>query len=364
MKKSIRNIFVLAVLGFMGLPLFFFDSNRVVSEREKRKLAEYPFLLTDNRINKNFFSEYDSYFQDHFGFREQLIRLNEKIPLKIQKSIESIDAFSGKNGWYFINFDRNLKDFAKKNLLTADELKEFKKNISNTMEWCKAQNIPCVFLICPNKHSVYPEFYPFERPDGITRADQMTTVFEELNANYIFPRDYILLRKADFDFPLYYETDTHWNPQGAYLASILLREKIQKFFPDANFPKIEYETKIDYSMTAGDILPMLGISESKSTQPILNPIGHDQSDFYIYLKNEGRDGVHTKGANPSLPRALIFRDSFFAALEPFVSPLFSEADYQWKQFDESCKEIVLNYKPDIIIFEAVERYAPSICKCD
>ena len=262
MKKSIRNIFVLAVLGFMGLPLFFFDSNRVASEREKRKLAEYPFLLTDNRINKNFFSEYDSYFQDHFGFREQLIRFNEKIPLKIQKSIESRDAFSGKNGWYFINYDKNLKDFAKKNLLTADELKEFKKNISNTMEWCKAQNIPCVFLICPNKHSVYPEFYPFERPDGITRADQMTTVFDELDANYIFPRDYILLKKAYFDFPLYYETDTHWNPQGAYLASILLREKIQKIFPDANFPKIEYETKIDYSMTAERTEP---IAESSHT---------------------------------------------------------------------------------------------------
>ena len=74
---------------------------------------------------------------------------------------------------------------------------------------------------------------------------------------------------------------------------------------------------------------------------------------HILKEDQGR--VYTKGNNPDLPRAIVFRDSFFIALEPFVSPLFSEVDYIWKPFNESYKNYILEYKPDIIIFESVER---------
>ena len=103
---------------------------------------------------------------------------------------------------------------------------------------------------------------------------------------------------------------------------------------------------------------MLGIEEQNNTQIKTLPIGHN--NYYTYIKNDGMDGIHTQGAGKNLPRALIYHDSFFTALEPFVSPLFSEAEYIWKQFREEDKEYVLQYKPDIIIFEAVERYAPTI----
>ena len=70
----------------------------------------------------------------------------------------------------------------------------------------------------------------------------------------------------------------------------------------------------------------------------------------------------TKGTDENLPRALIFRDSFFTALEPFASPLFSEAEYRWKNFSDEDKSSVLLYKPDIIIFECVERYGPGLVR--
>ena len=185
-------------------------------------------------------------------------------------------------------------------------------------------------------------------------------VFDELSVPYIFPRDYLISKKSEYDFPLYYETDTHWNFQGAHLVSILLQNAIESLFPNVAFPKIEYETKISYGINPTDIPPMLGLEPQNNTQIQLTPVGRDNSDFYTYIKNDDRNGVHTKGTDKSLPRALIYRDSFFIALEPFVSPLFSEAEYIWKQFREEDKEYVLQYKPDIIIFEAVERSAPQI----
>lgn len=367
MIRKLQILFIaLTLLGFT-LPIVRFNKSGTVSEKENRTLATRPPLICDGHLNGKLFGQYSAYFDDRLGGRQRLISLNKLVDDSLNPNGFAVSsrAFEGKNGWYFY-IDQcdgnNLLDFFKQNLFSDGQCADFKKRVVTTVAWCAEQRIPCIFLICPNKHSVYSEYYRFERPDGITRADQIAEVFEELGVPYLFPRDFLLARKTEFDFPLYYETDTHWNSQGAYLAFTLLREKIQAVFPDVSFPQIEYKTEVENSMTAGDILPMLSVKEAKSTQPKLSPVGHKNTDFYTYIKNEGTNGVHTKGADASFPRALIFRDSFFSALEPFVSPLFSEAKYVWKQFDEQDKEMILQYKPDIIIFESVERAASTIVR--
>ncbi|MDR1956427.1 MAG: hypothetical protein LBQ30_06190, partial [Treponema sp.] len=57
---------------------------------------------------------------------------------------------------------------------------------------------------------------------------------------------------------------------------------------------------------------------------------------------------------------IIFRDSFFTALEPFASAQFSSAEYIWRSFNESEKQYILANKPDIIIWEVVERSISGI----
>ena len=111
-------------------------------------------------------------------------------------------------------------------------------------------------------------------------------------------------------------------------------------------------------MTEGDILAMLHLDEARSTQPRLTPAAHEAGELYTYLKNEEAKGVITEGRDRTLPRALVFRDSFFDILEPFVSPLFSHTEYIWKNFGDEDKAYVLEYRPDILIFERVERAAP------
>ncbi|MBQ9627110.1 MAG: hypothetical protein IJR40_08040 [Treponema sp.] len=363
MKRIIQIIFITCAILALSLPILKFNRSGSISERENRTLAAKPNLFKENRFNKNFFSECDAYFTDRFGGRNILISINNAINKTLHAVVANDLAIKGKDGWlYYINANdgNNLSDFLKTNLMSKEDLLDFKRRTNEAIAWCEANGIKCIFLICPNKHSIYPENYIFARPEGVTRADQITKVFDELDAPYFFTRDYLISKKSEYNFPLYYETDTHWNPHAAYLVSQLMREKIQNYFPNINFPQIEYERKIDYSMTMGDILPMLKIKEAKSTQVTLSPARQKIDNFYTYIKYEGRNGVHTKSADSTLPRALIFRDSFFSALEPFVSPFFSEAEYHWRQFSEADKDYVLQYKPDIIIFEAVERGATTI----
>lgn len=369
MKRFIQTAFVICFITVLIIPIVCFNKNGAISEVENRNLATRPYIFIENRLNKNLFSEYSAYFDDRFGGRSHLITLNHKINNTLNRDsfLHNNRALQGKNGWWFyisVGDGDNLSDFYKRNVMNEESLNIWKQNIKNVSDWCEQQGIKAIFLICPNKHSIYSENYPFSRPKGLTRSDQFIKIFEELGISYVYPRDFLIQKKGEFDYPFYCETDTHWNSAGAYIAFTKLKEKIELAFPNVDFPNIEYDTTIDYNMTKGDILPMLGVPESKSTQISMTPRNHSNTDFYSYVKNEGTNGILTKGTNNNLPKALIFRDSFFSALEPFTSPLFSEAEYKWKQFRDEDKDYILEYKPDIIIFECVERYSPTFVICE
>lgn len=364
MKRNIAFIFIFLVLIF--IPLIFFDKKSVASKNENRNLAVLPPLIENGNLNplRTHGNCYDSYFSDRFGFREKYIFLSNSISHKLSE-FDSVMinelALKGKSGWYFyIRKDDgdNASDFLKTNLFSDEELENLKSRIQNAAAFCELNNIKFLFVIGPNKHSVYSEFYPFARPEGKTRADQITQVFDELKVPYVFPRDYLLSLKTKEKVPLYYETDTHWNPLGAYHAFEKILPIIKSDFPKVQFPQIEYKTTWKIEETSHDILPMLGIEKAKTTEVHVLPADGNQN--YTYLQNEGVQGVHTISQDKNLPRALIFRDSFFGALEPFTSPLFSEAEYIWKTFGDEDKARVLEFKPDIIIFEAVERVSPAI----
>ena len=261
---------------------------------------------------------------------------------------------------FFVRYPEEFFDFYKKNLLTELELESFKNSVKKTSKWCEDNNIKYLFVIGPNKHSVYPENYIDKRPEGTTRADQLISVFNELGITCVYPRDYLIAQKEKNNSPLYYETDTHWNNLGAYYAFTQIENEVKKLFPNIQFPKVDYDFEVSYSENAGDILPMLGIKKSKSTQIVAKPKNSEFSDYFEYIKNEGTGGVITKGKNENLPRAIVFRDSFFSALTPYFSTMFSSVEYNWRRMNEEDKKSILENKPDLIVFENVERYAVGI----
>lgn len=64
-----------------------------------------------------------------------------------------------------------------------------------------------------------------------------------------------------------------------------------------------------------------------------------------------------KGCNQAELTAVVFRDSFPVALEPFFSEKFKKAVYLWKEYDQkNIEEIMTSFKPDIVIELTVERF--------
>jgi hypothetical protein len=61
-----------------------------------------------------------------------------------------------------------------------------------------------------------------------------------------------------------------------------------------------------------------------------------------------------------MPKTLVFRDSFFSALVPFVSQSLGDTEYIWSyDFSKNLKKII-DDKPQIVIIEMVERSIPVL----
>ena len=360
--KHVRHLFIIIFLSLLLLPLIYLDTKSTVSKSEKRTLAPFPSLFKENtiKINSEIFQQVDAYFNDRFGFRKKLVNLNADLKYKVLKGSGNDRAIIGKNKWLYYILDDNFSDFMKSNLVDDATIIKFANQIKHRAEWCKKNNITFIFIIAPNKHNVYPEYYPIERPSGITRTDQFLSYLDKENIEYLYPRD-LLISKKNKDTLLYIETDTHWNQLGAYYAYNLVLADLHKKLPKTKFPDLEYEVHIDTVSGGGDITPMLGLeSFGKMTRVQYKPKGKNWTDVYSYIKNEGRKGITIEGKDKLLPSAIIFRDSFFTVLEPFTSTLFSKADYRWKMFDDTDKDYILANKPNIIIWEVVERYTNQI----
>lgn len=360
--QKIHIVFLTIIALALCVPfLCISTAKNAISTKENRALAKMPQFLIDDKINTKFFTDFDDYIKDRFGGRNTLIKLAHKIDYQVlHKNRVNQSAVEGKNGFFYYLKDNLIKDFLGQGLVTDEQLEISKQKITSYVNWCNKQGIPYLFVIGPNKQSVYPEYHVLKRKDDapLTRIDQITAIFDELGVDYVFSRDELLRLKASAPAPLYHNTDTHWNELGAYYCFKQIEQKVQKLLPNYNYPNIEYDITVTKEDASGDLLGMLGIDKVPSIIPRLTPKTGSFDNYFTYLKDEARDGVITEGKDKTLPRVVIFRDSFFIALQPFVSCMFSYATFEWRAFNaEKDGDFVLEQKPDIIIFESVERGA-------
>ena len=359
-----RWVFVTGFLMLLYAPLLAFNFLGTTSASEKRDLEVLPKFSFPALLTPVFFKGVEKYIEDRIGFKSEMVYLYTVIQFSVLQKRANKKILVGKDRWLFYTDKEggdNFSDFNKTNLFSESEALRIADRIQEVEYYFKKHGIKFLFVIAPNKHNIYPEFYPFKRPEGFTRTDQIVKHLDEKNVSYIYLRDYLIDKKSS-NYPIYYETDTHWNDRGAYHASEIIREKIQNYFPGKKIHDVAYEFKIknDYR---GDLLNMLGYKKfRKATVIDVFVQGNSTEKYFQYLIKDDNDGgrVLTEGKDKSLPHAVIFRDSFFVSLEPFVSVLFSEADYHWRYYKDEDKKYILEKKPDIVIWEMIERNIPVV----
>ncbi len=154
---------------------------------------------------------------------------------------------------------------------------------------------------------------------------------------------------------LYYKGDTHWNSFGANIAQYEIAKKVKQLFP--NKIKLFILNKEDFVTEdyQGDLAQYMGLGDFFIEKQFI-PQLDDCSSNYLPKKKKYNQTFSTRCREKGL-KLLVYRDSFFSSLQPFISTYFAEAKFIWKSLNLSeLKNQLKQYHPDLVIEEKIDRY--------
>ena len=240
-----KKIFIGFVLLFLELPVFFFDKGDV-SLRENRTLEHFPSLTKENAINYKFGKDFETWFDDHFFKREQIIRLYSDVKHIINGVIMNEKAFIGDNGWIFEKNrpveTHSLEEQYKILAYHADVLRRFSDRF-------KDKGIPVYIVIIPNRIRVLKkhwEKYYKQKPSIDYGVELKKALADQKNITVIASENDFM--NSPLKEQLYYKDDIHMTPEGITMImeniyKELLKTELKGLPPSLKKKEIRYPTQ-------------------------------------------------------------------------------------------------------------------------
>jgi alginate O-acetyltransferase complex protein AlgJ len=356
MNRLIALTFVVAISLPLAANIAGFDG--ADPEAENRELASFPALELSLESIASYPSGLNAWFEDHFGFRARLVRWYGDTRLSVLRGSPTPTVVKGRDGWFFYGEDGSLDDYAHADPLTPSAQDNWREAVERARDWLHGRRIPYVFFIAPDKYVIYAE----KMPDTIrvlhptSRTDQ---VYEALAHSQVAIDVRAALMAAKARERIYQKTDTHWNDRGALAAYQLIIDAVRRQNPATPpaWTRQDFE-EVTREVNGMDLAGMMGLTrvirevdlalvpKRPRLARVVEPAGEEPT------APEGR--LVTEIPRSSLPRAVIFRDSFVSRLAPFLSEHFSRAVYLWQNdFDANA---VAQEHADIVIQEIVGRH--------
>jgi len=356
-QKGLRPVSAFFLI-LLVLPVILVGKSQPVNEN--RGLTPMPQVFTPNGVDTKFFMNFNTYIRDHIGLRNEFMTLGTKVPAGLLSSTLTSTVHIGKNGWLFWMDAKYLSDPARQSRFTNSEKAEISRSLGILKDSFQKENIPFELTILPQKFEVYPEYLPdyLLQKEGVSRTEDLVQSLKVLRPDihvYFIKQDMLKAKTAGAE-RMFLLQDTHWNMEGAKYASEPILDQMRLYLPAIPKPDFHNYWPESY-LTPSDcvIIGHLQYPAEYSTHwyqkevrsTLSAPLGGGQVE---YSQSKSKDGY----------RIAIYHDSFTINLEPIVSPLFSTVRYKWSTPTRDDIESVIAWKPDLVVWLAVDAGIESI----
>ncbi|HEV2740729.1 MAG TPA: hypothetical protein VGU66_19365 [Candidatus Elarobacter sp.] len=298
---------------------------------------------------------------DAFPLRKQLIQSYDYAKFAWLGDAPRDAVIRGRDGWLFLGAEERAY-LTDPNAASEAELMRLADVYAARAAWCARHGARYVFLLAPNKSTVYAQ----ELPRGLTRvtptpADRLLPLLRARGIRTIDPR--AALVAASRNGEVYSKGDTHWNDAGAYVA---YRATVAALRDAGVRDTIAPKTIRIYTEPAdGDLLGMSGVADFVRNHWVRYDF--PRRAHAIAIAANASDPAPAAFArhttildDPTLPTAMVFGDSFSEQLAPFLGESFRRMTVLHHltnaiQFDRRAVEAE---HPSIVIQELVERTIP------
>ena len=345
MIKNKSLLFIIACLTLCLIPfvgMFFFPTTETT---ENRPIAAAPKLLTeDGSFNANYFSDFETYFNEHMALRNRLVSTDAKIQKEFFAESNVSGVIVGTKGWLY--YASTLDDYLGKSVMSERELYNLAHNFLMIQEYVEGKNVPFALMIPPNKNTLYGENMPYHASYLINQdhnAKLLAPLLSEKGVNYLNLFEMFETQEE----VLYLKRDSHWNTKGACLAYNGIMDMLALKHEDYSSTEPVLEKNDN-----GDLNKMLYSFYGELEEDYV----YDMADDYTYANNAKsvEDGwIITENKNGS-GTLLMFRDSFANTLIPFLSNEFQVAYYS-KGEPNALERYMEEYDPSCVVIEIVER---------
>lgn len=160
----------------------------------------------------------------------------------------------------------------------------------------------------------------------------------------------------------FYRTDSHWNDFGAYTAYGALLETLA---PQIALPRVE-ESRFTWANRP--LFTDLGMSMLPEIRETTCYARFDDGAVRVAAKSalpSARYGWQVyENRDQSLPVAVVFRDSFFTALIPFMARTVSKLVCVGVDAGEMLVDLIEEVRPQLVLSASVERFALGMRAAD
>lgn len=262
-------------------------------------------------------------------------------------------ALVGKEGWLYIWGVDNIEDKISGRLIASDEeLSAFGLNVGRRATWSKSNGISYRHLIGPDKSSVYPEFLPpLISRSNLTLLEQCSTVWSHEAYGIDFIDAAHVLKRESLKHQVYFKSDSHWN----YIGALAVFNEIARSL-SATGVRIEPFSENEIDTTAKRRVFELGALGKEPKLEEFHFIKPKNIFSKLVFENNSAQGKIQvfENDNFTLPRCVLFRDSYSSFFIPFLAERCSrltvlKANSFWYN-------LVEEEQPDVVLTQIAERF--------
>ncbi|MCF4175265.1 alginate O-acetyltransferase AlgX-related protein [Vibrio sp. McD22-P3] len=347
MKNKITIFLVSALLTALVVPsINIFYSLSESSWREYNIKRLYSLDSLEGEIN-------------HYLFNQEL-------------SLDNNVALVGKEGFIFLgnNYDR-VTELHQGYIVKDNEISTLIDELSVKQAYLNEIGIANIFIIAPDKYSVYPNYLPdWLKISDDKPVDKFMRTASKRMLDVVYLKD--VLREGS-EHLTFYKTDTHWNRYGAYIGYQETIGTLNKLF-DVELQHITEMEFLETEKAGGDLAQFLKIGNLvQDIEP--NPLDivselkrckydtSTQTKYECGLVTNGETHVNQQAFYTENPLALnnkkllYLRDSFGDANSIYFQNTFNktiQVHYN-NLVGNELLGLIHSEKPDVLIYQVVER---------
>jgi len=354
MRKITTLIFIILLISPILGNISGFRNEQL---HENRELVNLPEYSANNLLDPNYYSNIERYYNDQFVYRRELIKAKSLIDYYVFNTSITSKVYIGEKEWLYLRTE--LPDYQKDGCRAREDMRELASQISRMEYILNKKGKKLLFIVAPNKSTIYPEYVGLlQSTYGCNKSkyDLLLEAFNEYPVKgFIRLDDKLLLAKGDKE--LYYWDDTHWNVNGAMIASIEILKYLnpitwEKSFPVVNTAHEQMDGELTNMMAVRRLTKKVFIKNTsypfKIDENILEPEDRIRPKYEFKAKSISNDLI---------PRTVILRDSFMNLPLIFIKGSFEQLDTYWWQFHLSDQRVAEDLRSSkVIIIECVERF--------